>query len=82
MDDFIALFTEDRKNYVAALVYLAQAQGFRAGVRPYNKPPEPGDEEFSPVKRTVFIEFPRKTIMWPFDESQDEFLDSFPQFSE
>jgi len=82
MDSFVDILIEDKKNMVIALVYLAQAQGFRTGVKPYTKPPEPDDEEFPPVKRAVFIDFPRKTMMWSFAESQAEFLDSFPQYSE
>lgn len=82
MESFVDSLMEDKKNIVTALVYLAQAQGFRAGVKPYTKPPEPHDEEFPPVKRTVFIDFPKRTIMWPFAEVQAEFLDSFPQYTE
>lgn len=78
----LGLLKSDKMNYIVAFVYLARAQGFRAGVRPYNEPPEPSDEELLPLKRAVFIEFPEKTIEWPFDESQAEFLDSFPQYSE
>ena len=82
MEAFIDMLLDDKKNMVIALVYLAREQGFRAGVKPYTKPPEPDDEEFPPVKRTVFIDFPERTIEWPFAEAQAEFLDSFPQYTE
>ena len=82
METFTDILIEEKKNMVVALVYLAKAQGFRAGVRPNKASPEPGDEMFPPIKRIVFIDFPEKTIMWGFTESQAEFLDSFPQYSE
>jgi len=82
MDDFTDMFIRQLKKNLETFVYLARAQGLRAGVRPYNAPPEPGDEELPPTKRAVFIEFPEKTIEWPLAEVQAEFLDSLPQYSQ
>ena len=66
---------------IEAMLYLARAQGFRAGVRPNKATPEPGDED-PPIERVVFIDFPEKTVVWGLTENMAEFLDSLPQYSE
>jgi hypothetical protein len=61
-------------------VYLARAQGFRAGVRPHTAPPIPGDEDNPPLTRDVFVEFPEKTVEWYFTDAVTDWLDSLPQY--
>jgi len=84
MEDSIDfLFIKPQQKLIEALVYSARAQGFHAGVRPYTGEQaelEEGNEEYPPVTRVVFIEYPEKTIEWEYAEVQADFLDSFPQY--
>lgn len=68
------------------LIYMARAQGFRAGVRPNAHIPTPGDKDKPFAKRVVFIDFPEKTvILWGFVEETEEiasWLDSLPQYDQ
>jgi hypothetical protein len=81
---FVDYLMEERRKQVEATVYLARHVGLRAGVRPNAAPPEPGDEEYPPVKRVVFIDYPEKTIVWGFTEIGENtaWLDSFPQYKQ
>ena len=81
---FVDILMEERRKQVEATVYLARHVGLRAGVRPNAVPPEPGDEEYPPVERVVFIDYPEKTIVWGFTEIGENkaWLDSFPQYKQ
>jgi hypothetical protein len=78
------LFIIPQQKVLEALVYLARAQGLRAGVRPFTSTVQPEDkgvgEEHLIPERTVFIETPEKTMEWPYTEVQAAFLDSFEQY--
>ena len=81
MPDFVDILLDWQRKQVEATVYLARHQGFRAGVRPNALPPDP-DDEYPPIKRVVFIDFPEKTIVWGFTEVGENtpWLDSLPQY--
>jgi hypothetical protein len=79
--DFVDILMGMHRQQVEAMVYLARHQGLHAGVRPNTHSPQPGDEQYPPIKRVVFIEFPEQTIEWPFTETDKNtaWLDSLPQ---
>jgi hypothetical protein len=83
-DSIDELFIKPQLKIIEALVYSARAQGLRAGVRPYTGEQDTSLDEngkpYPPIERTVFIEYPEKTIEWPFGEVQAKYLDSFPQY--
>lgn len=83
-NSFVDIIVQERKQMVEALVYFAHHLGIRAGVRPNAAPPQPGDEDFPPVKRVVFIDFPEKTLVWGFTEIDEniEWLNKFPQYEQ
>ena len=81
--EFVDYIIGMEQRIIESLVYAAQAQGLRAGVRPYTGPqpmPESEEETYLSIKRAVFIEYPTKTLEWTYGEVQAKFLDSLPQY--
>lgn len=74
-------FVEANRQNIECTIYLARAQGYRAGVRSYSAQPGKQDTP-SAAAREVFVEFPEKTIVWKCEDNGKEWLDTLPQYSD